>query len=128
LIGDGWEKLGFTSYAPVQTHTGTRITDFSITPSLIVRILNPPVKNQIISNIGNAHFQLNNTSNFGGKLFYLNDGDQEPQNTIYLSNPIMMQDIEIEILNCDFAPLYTANFGAGRDNNNSECIFVFAVK
>jgi hypothetical protein len=56
LVGDGWEKLGFTSYAASQTHTGTRITDFSMTPSIIVRILNGNLKNQVMSVIGSGHF------------------------------------------------------------------------
>ena len=36
--------------------------------------------------------------------------------------------MEIELLNCDYAPLYTGDYGSGRDNNNAEVILVFAIK
>lgn len=36
--------------------------------------------------------------------------------------------MEIELLNCDYAPLYTCDFGAGRDQNNAEVVIVFAMK
>ena len=44
LIGDGWEKLGFTNYTAKPTHTGTKIFDLSLPPSLLVRINNPTLK------------------------------------------------------------------------------------
>ena len=84
LIGDGWGKLGFIDYTIKATHTGTRIIDLSLPPSFLIRINNPTLKQNIITSIGQAHFSIPNTANFGGKNYYVNDSDQEPLNTIYL--------------------------------------------
>lgn len=128
LIGDGWRKLGFTDLSAKPTHTGTRIFDLSLSPQVLVRLSNPNIKAAIQSTTGQAHYTLPNVAAFGGKLLYQNDMCAPNRNTIFLEAPLCVGSFDIELLNCDFAPLYTCDFGAGRDNNDAEVVLVFATR
>jgi len=128
LIGDGWKKLGFTNLTAKLVHKGSRIFDLSLSPQVLVRISNPNIKSSIQSTTGQAHFTLPNSAAFGGKLLYQNDISTPNRNTIYLETQLCVSSLDIELLNCDFAPLYTCDFGSGRDNNDAEVVLVFATR
>jgi hypothetical protein len=128
LVGDGWRKLGFTDLTAKLVHTGSRIFDLALSPQILVRISNPNIKASIQSITGQAHFSLPNGAAFGGKLLYQNDLSTPNRNTIFLETPLCVSSFDIELLNCDFAPLYSCDFGSGRDNNDAEVVLVFATR